>query len=176
MKKFRDTKEFEEHRYRICDIKNFVDDGFEKVCDVVRGWQYQNIREDLMFSDHRSWVYFIVLNNLIVKVGETGLTLGIMAWRGDQVTTLTGSKSRLGRLLNGDGTDSYIRSSLYEDIKAGHQGSIWAKKCPVHASTITVAGKNVKVIHTIHKDVEQALLSYFLQEINQLPILNKAKK
>jgi hypothetical protein len=178
MKKFLNAAEFEEHRYRICDIKNFINDGFKKVCDVesVPGqWRYRNIQEDLMFDNHRSWVYLIVLDNLVVKVGETGLTLGIKAWYGNQVTTLTGSKSRLGRLMNGDNTDSYIRSRLREDIKTGHQVSIWAKRCPVQTSTITVAGKEVSVSHTIHKSVEQAILGYFLAEINQLPILNKAK-
>ena len=47
------------------DIRNYVADGFVKVCDVVldyRGnWLYKNINEDYMFDKHKSWGYFIVV-------------------------------------------------------------------------------------------------------------------
>ena len=177
MKMFSNYDEFHTYRLEISHIKNFIKDGFIKVCDVDVGWKYKNIYEETMFDDHRSWVYLIALNDIVVKVGETGLPLGLKAydWNG-KVTTLKGSKSRLGRLLNGDGTDNYIRQQLHEHLRNGYQVSIWAKRCPINKSKITVAGNTVAVSHTIHKDVEQAILGYFLQTINQLPMLNKAKK
>ena len=167
------------HRRQITNINNFVQDGFEKVCDV-RGstvlWHYKNIREDLLFSNHDSWVYMIVLNEMIVKVGETGNPLGLKAYYGNKCDTLLGTKSRLGRLRNGTGTDRYIRQRLNEDLNAGHSVSIWAKKCPIRFLDLTISGKQTKVKHTIHKNLEQAILDHFLREIGQLPILNKARK
>ena len=172
-------EEFLAFREQISHIENFVKDDFKKVCEVSRFsgyWQYRNIDESLMFSDHRSWVYLIVLNDTVVKVGETGQTLGIKAWQGNTVTTLAGSKSRLGRLTTGDGTDHYIRYMLREDMENGHRVSIWAKRCPISKTTITVAGQPTVVSHTIHKDVERAILDYFQLNIGQLPMLNKAHK
>lgn len=177
--KFTSFEAMDAHRTRVTNIDNFVQDGFEKVCDV-RGntalWHYENIREDLLFSDHDSWVYMIVLNKMIVKVGETGNPLGLKAYYGDRVDTLLGTKSRLGRLRNGTNTDRYIRQQLDEDLQSGHSVSIWAKKCPIKFLDLTIAGKQKRVKNTIHKDLEQAIFDYFLYEIGQLPVLNKAKK
>lgn len=56
-------------------------DSFVQVCKVVEdssgNWMYAEINEDVMFDTHTSWVYFIVDNGIIKKVGETGLQLGI---------------------------------------------------------------------------------------------------
>ena len=176
--KFQAYEKMIAHFEKISNIDNFIADGFEKVCDVRgRGhWHYHNINEDLLFSDHRSWVYLIVLNKMIVKIGESGNPLGIKAWAGNQVTTLKGSKSRLGRLCNGDGTDNEIRRKLNVYIEEGHSVTIWAKRCPIEFAYLTIAGKAVSVKYTIHKDLEQAILEYFKKETGQLPLLNKARK
>jgi len=161
---------------KFYNIKNFKSDGFEKVCDVKENysnWFYTNINNDLMFSNHRSWVYAITLNNVIVKLGETSNPLGIKMSDGQPKQT---SKCRLGRYRTGDGTDAYIRKSLNEYIRNGDTVSIWAKKCPIKILTENIAGSNIKVSNTIHKSLEQAYFSYFFANTWCLPLLNKSKK
>ena len=62
------------NREKIFNVKNYIDDGFEKVCDVLplknKEWVYSKINKDLMFSEHRSWVYFLVIDSSIVKCGK----------------------------------------------------------------------------------------------------------
>jgi len=59
----------------LLDIRNYPE--FERVCDVSKNssddsWFYDNVNEEIMFSQHRSWVYFIVVDNEIVKTGLHG--------------------------------------------------------------------------------------------------------
>ena len=167
--------------FNICHYKK---DGFEKVCDVYinrldGGWAYKNINHDLMYSNHRSWIYFIVADKEIVKAGETGNPLGIQeAWiYGNQESQpRTGSISRLGRYRKGDGTDSYIRESLKNDLRAGKTVSFWAKKCPVKTIQERIGDQVIDIKHTFHKDLEQAYLQHFRDQAGRLPRLNKASK
>lgn len=66
---------------KAMNIKHYLNDGFKKVCDVnidsVGDWYYTDIDQSLMFDDYRSWVYFIVLDGIIHKIGECGTPLGI---------------------------------------------------------------------------------------------------
>ena len=61
----------------ILNIDTYIADGFVKVCDVIldpndeQFWKYINIDEDVMYSEHRSWIYFIVDGKEIAKAGET---------------------------------------------------------------------------------------------------------
>jgi hypothetical protein len=110
-------KEFDRNREKTLNINEYINDGFEKVCDVTNygvDWMYKNINKDLMYSDHNSWVYFIVENETIVKCGETGNPLGIPEQRGYlweyPIQPVGNSKSRFGRLRKGDGTDAFIRA------------------------------------------------------------------
>jgi hypothetical protein len=169
-------------REKFLNIKNFVDDGFSKVCDVVishDGWRYKNIDQNLMFSDHRSWVYFIVKGSTIVKVGETGNPLGIEEyWLYDdyELQPVASSKCRFGRLRKGDSTDSYIRASLRDFIKGGGNVSLWAKKCKTVVVNESIGGKSKTVFTSKHKSLEQEYLKYFETYLGTLPDLNKIKK
>lgn len=90
------------------DISSYLCDGFKKVCDVRINnniWYYENIDTELMFSDHCSWIYAIVDQNTIIKIGETSRPLGILPKSKKtsiDIQPLTGSKSRLGRYRSGD--------------------------------------------------------------------------
>ena len=168
----------------VFHISHYVNDGFQKVCDVTincldGGWAYTNINHDYMYNDHRSWVYFIVLDGIIQKAGETGNPLGIAeSWiyGNQEVQPISGTKSRLGRYRKGDGTDSYIREALRKDIVAGRKVTVWAKLCPIERIKATVGKETVIINHTYHKDLEQAYFQHFLDNSNRLPRLNKAKK
>jgi hypothetical protein len=164
---------------KVFNINTYVNEGFQKVCEVVPQyylqWRYKNINRELLYSDHRSWVYFIVENETIVKCGETGNPLGICsAYEGEQPAKNT--KSRFGRLRSGDNTDFYIRESLKESIDAGNIVSLWAKKCPIYTVKETVGGVETNIPVTSHKNLEMAYLDLFKQQGKKLPILNKATK
>lgn len=159
-------------------IDHYIQDGFVKVCDVdpnlVYEWRYKNINEEIMFGRHNSWIYFIVVNGRIVKIGESGNQLGIRMAYDNQ--PITGSKSRLGRYRNGDGTDASIRNELREDLRNGQVVSIWAKKCQIYTSQQTIAGNAIPVNTTIHKALEYHYLDYFETQVGHLPTLNKSRK
>jgi hypothetical protein len=167
---------------KIYNINLYVQDGFKKVCDVRADgstWVYKNIDRDIMFSDHTSWVYFIVHNDIIKKVGETGNPLGIKEvhqYVGYERQPISSSKCRFGRLRNGDGTDEYIRSSLNPYINAGQNVSLWAKKCNTVTVTESISGWSRAIETSSHKALELMYLNYFKDEVGYLPELNKAKK
>lgn len=165
------------------NIANFVNDGFKKVChvgvDAYDHWLYYGIDKSVMFDYHKSWVYFIVANNQIVKVGESGNPLGIEStrdWYRGEVQPITGTKSRFGRLRKGDGTDEYIRESLNSFIKKNVPVTLWAKKCPITTINESVGGRKTQVLGAHHKDLEQEYLSYFESKAGRFPDLNKARK
>jgi hypothetical protein len=166
----------------VFNIRHYKKDGFQKVCNVNQfagEWHYSDIDTELMFCNHRSWVYFIVVDDEIVKGGETGNPLGISehwVYGNKEAQPKKNSKSRLGRYRNGDGTDSYIRNNLSAAMREGSKVSIWAKKCPIKLIEDQVGGTLVKICHSFHKDLEQAYLRHFVAESNRLPRLNKAHK
>jgi len=170
------------YREKMLNINTYISDGFEKVCEVETlgyEWRYKNINKDLMFSSHKSWVYFVVINENIVKCGETGNPLGIEEqyhWGNREIQPTASSKCRFGRLRKGDGTDSYIREALYNDIEAGHKVSLWAKKCRLHVVNESLGGVVKDVDTSIHKHLEQMYLAHFKRETGSLPLLNKASK
>lgn len=176
-------KDFWKKREEVFNINNFLDDGFEKVCDVTgfhnkdKEWKYININESLMFSNHESWVYFIVVDKAIVKCGETGNPLGIKNaknyWHDKQ--PITGTKSRFGRLRKGDRTDYYLRESILPYLEKGLNVSLWAKKCPIATKDVLVSGQKISVTLTMHKDLEQIYLDHFKTNAC-LPVFNKASK
>lgn len=165
--------------FNICHYKK---DGFKKVCNVNQyagEWYYSDIDSELMFCDHRSWVYFIVLDDEIVKAGETGNPLGISeywVYGNKEAQPKKSSKSRLGRYRTGDGTDCNIRNALSTAMYEGRKVSIWAKKCPIKLIEENVGGELVKICHSFHKDLEQAYLRHFVTHSNRLPWLNKSHK
>jgi hypothetical protein len=174
----------------IMNINSYINDGFKKVCDVVcsnysNDWTYKNIDRTLMFSSHRSWVYFIVEDETIVKCGETGNPLGCMeqtySWFTEKeyatVQPKTGSKSRFGRLRTGDGTDKTIRESLNPLIRQSNKKvSLWAKKCETSEIELILGGRHVHLETTFHKELESYYLNRFKSNTGTYPRLNKSSK
>ena len=157
-------------------ITHYISDGFVKVCEVEEHfshWQYKKINQEVMYDDHRSWIYFIVSGTKIVKIGETGQPLGIKMSDGQPKK---GSECRLGRIRNGDGTDFDIRYSLREDLASGTKVSIWALKCPSYLTEHIIAGKAKQINTTIHKALELHYIDYFESQTGHKPILNKGRK
>ena len=157
-------------------INHYIQDGFIKVCEVEENygqWLYKNINTGVMYADHRSWIYFIVLNDEIVKIGETGQPLGIKMSDGQPKK---GTECRLGRIRNGQETDLFIRKSLSENIANGNTVSIWALKCPIYKSKNKVGGKEIDVDTTVHKKLEYHYLDYFENNTGHKPVLNKGRK
>ena len=175
------------------DINNFINDGFQRVADVhprstEDAWFYHNTDESLLFANHRSWVYFVVINQQIVKCGETGNPLGIRTYYGKKQfgvdQPVSGTKSRFGRLARHkeasnsgrSNTDSDIREAAKEYLDAGQIVSLWAKKCPYGISPQIINGIQIDVVTTIHKDLEVRYLNTFEELTGRLPILNRSKK
>lgn len=166
----------------MLNIKNYIKDGFVKVCEVAEDnqhqWYYKNVNKDIMFDPHRSWVYFIVVDDEIVKVGETGNPLGIKGGyinQGWESQPKKGTSSRLGRYRNGDGTDAYIRQTLYKEVQDGRV-SIWALRCEMIVANVTIAGQPHSTMTSFHKDLEIKYIKHFVQYMGQLPKLNKSHK
>jgi hypothetical protein len=181
-------------------INNFIKDGFEKVCDVIEltngKWYYENIDQNLMYSDHTSWVYFIVIDGDIVKCGETGNPLGIRkALKKDncrksdgtiirEAQPVAGTMSRFGRLANHSSstsrsfdTDVVLRESISPFYKNGKTISLWARKCEiVESAPMMILGEMSTASTTIHKALEMEYLEFFKREANTLPLFNKSTK
>ena len=174
------------------NVYNYVDDGFVKIADVgmeamaryisdptVWYWKLINQNEEFLYMDHRSWVYFIVDGQEIVKVGETGNPLGIRSSRSDQ--PLKGTKCRFGRLIShgdtygrGD-TDGRIRLELFDSAKQGNI-SLWARRCEFIETKEIIAGKERTVVHSSHKDLEVAYLDHIYHETGSYPRCNVFRK
>jgi hypothetical protein len=160
------------------DINHYINDGFVKVCKVQHqysftfNWEYCDINYDLLYSSHKSWVYAICVDNIIYKLGETGNPLGIAGY---YFQPKTGSTSRLGRYMNGDGTDAVIREKLSSEVNAG-KVTIWARKCDTILVETQVAGRKVNSLTTVHKDLEMKYLDYIKRTTGKYPELNKCRK
>lgn len=172
---------------KVLDVKTYVNDGFVKLCNVKLEypnhrdwgdeWHYTEINEELMYSDHRSWVYFIVVDGVIYKVGETGQPLGIRTKYNNQ--PVRGTKSRFGRYKSHkdnykDDTDEVIRVALKKEVADG-KVSIWVKKCEVVHTKLKLAGKSAIVRTAYHKDLEKQYLNHIILNAGKLPKLNKGK-
>ena len=170
-------------------VSNYVSAGFVKVCDVCPDnsnkyhWIYKNIDTYIMISDHRSWVYFIVEDDEIVKVGETGNPLGISKKFSEYTSIedqpLTGTTSRFGRLASftayGD-TDAWLKDVLSKSVKQ-KKVSLWAKQCDaVSIVSITVNGTPIKITSHFHKDLEAKIIEHIINETECYPKYNKSKK
>ena len=159
------------------NINTYVADGLVKVCDVTRDtenrWFYENIDEAMMFSEHRSWVYFVVVDNEIVKVGETGNPLGIRIRNSNQPKT--GTEGRFGRYRTGDATDWVIRNELRREVWEGRV-TLWARPCEMVVLTVSVAGCEDSTMTSFHKDLEMRYIDYIFVQTGNLPRLNKYRK
>lgn len=170
------------------NISHYIQDGFKKVCDVANGsilaelnerylgkFYYTNTDESLLFSKHNSWVYMIVDDTEVVKIGETGQPLGI---RGNfnNGQPVWSTACRLGRLASwDDNTDGRIRKELDESTKK-IKVSIWAKPCQKTVTGVTVGGVTKDINLCFHKDLELAYLDYFYENVGRYPKLNVGRK
>lgn len=172
--------------HNALDINTYLSDGFQKLCDVENGdnrvgtvyhgkFYYTNIDRRLMFSNHRSWVYMIVDNDEIQKVGETGNPLGIAKSNGCSQPKW-GTECRMGRLASMKcTTDGRIREELYNSCNNGTV-SIYVKKCDQANHTLNVAGQAKTMLHSYHKDLEMAILDHIKEQTGRLPRLNQCRK
>lgn len=163
---------------KALNIDSYKSDGFVKVCDVHADhqghWFYRNINQELMFSPHNSWFYFIVSGKEIVKGGNTGHPLGIRS--GDPLgQPMPSSDGRIGRYRKGDGTDRFVREGLETEIKT-RQVSFWVRKLELVKQQILIAGQSTEVICTSHADVEMRYLDYIFSQVGYYPRLNKGRK
>lgn len=168
------------------NINNYLSDGFQKLCDVENGdnrygtvyhgkFYYTNINSALMFSNHRSWVYLIVDNDKIEKVGETGNPLGIPKSNGCSQPKWS-TECRMGRLAAFKcNTDGRIRQELYDSCNNGTV-SIYVKKCDQTVHHISIAGKSTVMSSSYHKDLEMAILDHIMKQVGYLPTLNQCRK
>lgn len=163
------------------NINHYSTMNWQKVCKVNphnNHWYYSEINKDLMFSDHRSWVYAITVDQKIAKIGETGQPLGIEGARNYNSSTWeiqpkTGTQSRLGRYRKGDGTDERIRESLNEAVNTAETSvEIYVVKCPTFSYQFNLNDKTVPIKSAIHKDLEKVLLDYYVANTGKLPPLN----
>ena len=159
------------------NINTYITDGLVKVCDVAcdsdNRWYYTDINEAMMFSEHRSWVYFVVADDEIVKVGETGNPLGVRMKFSKQPKT--GTEGRFGRYRAGDATDWYIRDELRREVRQGSV-TLWARRCEMVSLTVSLAGLEDSTMTSFHKDLEMRYIDYIFSQTGNLPRLNKARK
>jgi hypothetical protein len=165
-------------KFNQLDIRHFINDGFRLICSPYISpsdktkWWYDVHDADAMFGTHDSWVYFITCEGKVVKVGETGLPLGIYAKHTGRVIAST--KCRFGRLANLGGTDEYIRTELKSEVRKGTV-SLWAKRCDKILHECTIAGKPTQAEFCSHKQLELYYLDY-LTDHAIFPALNKCRK
>tara|TARA_Y100000389_G_scaffold59920_1_gene56015 strand:- start:2244 stop:2735 length:492 start_codon:yes stop_codon:yes gene_type:complete len=161
-------------------IQNYTQDGFTKVCDVIihrdysNQWDFINVDYNFVGDEHQSWIYFIVNGDDIMKCGESGNPL-LLETKGKNPRWKKGTKSRLGRYMNGCTTDTVIRQELEQEVSAGTV-SIWAKRLPVSKVQVSIGGQQKIVERSIHKDLEMVYLDHFVEEHGALPPLNKGRK
>lgn len=186
--------------HRALLAKSYKADGFVKVCDVSHSaaqsakmfaelfdfvkdyeytsdeWRYTNINQDIMFSEHTSWVYFIVVAGVIYKIGETGNPLGIKVKTGSRIgQPKKSTECRFGRLsFMKDPTDGAIRAALFNAVKAGTV-TLWAKKCEAVKSKIIFDGEDHIIHAQVHKQLEKKYLDLIVAATYMLPDGNKGR-
>jgi hypothetical protein len=167
-------------------INHYNSMGFKRVCRVKINqwseWYYESIDREVMFSKHTSWTYFITVNGTIVKIGQTGVPLGIenehysFDKEGWESQPRKKSDCRIGRYRTGDGTDYYIRTNLRERIESGDLVEFWAYQCPESFAKLNLITQTIEFTTQYHKQLELSLLDYFHEKIGSYPELNKGRK
>jgi len=155
--------------------------GFKRVCKIVdyQGeWYYQHIDKSIMYDGHTSWVYAIVVNGIIYKIGASAVPLGIRT--NNDAQPKKGTKCRFGRYRahkgsNGnDDTDEYCRDQLRSIIKdLDNCVEFWAMKCPVIKQTIDIGYDTVELDAAFHFELEKRILNDIVRLTGSRPILNK---
>jgi hypothetical protein len=178
------AKQSEDDRKSYAYVTRYIVDGFKRICDVDNltstdlNWSYTNLVPELLFMDHRSWIYFITENLLIKKIGETEQPLGLETHRGSGVLAKT-TESRLGRYRkhdkDGEG-DHGVRMGLMEAINKESTISFWARPCTISSTEEMIDGAKILIPSTSHKYLEKFYQDLYIKKVGQLPVLNKIKK
>ena len=158
-------------------------DGFELACTVANNngqWCYPKLNPKFLGIEGQphSYVYAICVDEEIVKIGETGnpIMLAYRSYRpGGPIRIRTGSKSRLGRYMNGCSTDECIRESLREEVAQG-KVTIIVKECEIKKTTETILGKTVEIGASVHKELELYYLDTYQEHYGNYPLLNVCRK
>jgi hypothetical protein len=186
------SKEYDSQHHR----SNLKDDCFEYVTEISKdytkgkekifSWQFRDINESIMYSTHKSWVYVICIDDIIVKLGETELPLGIRSQNFyvkfcPNLKEMTHHRqpakdgNRLGRLATyaskarDNDTDITIRRAIDKFLQE-HRIQIFARKCPIIDTKIEIIESIRTIPAKIHKILEMEYLKMFD------PILNKIRK
>lgn len=165
------------------DINFWKPTGFVRVCNIKSTadgyWYYSDIETQVMYSSHCSWVYFIVVNGKIWKIGETGNPLGIKGTTAPMCVEgewqpVCNTTSRTGRYRqHPEGTDARCREVLLPyttDPKATVE--FWAWQCPESELSIPVGNQMVDVRTHPHKDAEKVFLDIYYKHFKRYPELN----
>lgn len=159
-------------------------EDFTRVCRVNRDpltahWYYSEINSAVLYSTHRSWVYFLTVDGVIYKIGESGNPLGIETRVREyaEAQPLKATTNRLGRYRAGDQSDARVRSELEPLFRSNPERRVefWARACPVDTREFTVGTEQVTVENQHHKQLEKALLDYYLAQVGRYPRCNTGR-
>lgn len=127
----------------LIPVNQFLSDGFKHVCNIHhtyrnklnKTWFAGTSYHKYLFDDHSSWIYLIVVNGYVFKIGETAKRLATpssprILLEDKTIASeqpLGGSQNgRFGRLFynpqtpgNAIDTDAYIREELHQNTVAG---------------------------------------------------------
>ena len=177
---------------RTMHIQSMLKDGFHRVCDIsklstVKRWILVNSNEEILFSNHNSWIYFIAFHDHVYKLGQTGVPLGIRQYYYGGITIegmfhpqpVADSTNRFGRLSYGDGTDLRIRAILTPLIQEENNDNVvqlWARKCDVLKTDTQVLGNNCTLTFSSQIHLEGFYLNGIKEITGYLPPGNPIKK
>lgn len=174
-------------RFDVSFVQHHLKLDINHICDIhplstTDRWYYYNINHQLMFSDHRSWIYFITVDSEIVKIGETEQPLGILPKaRGclgpdNSMQPISGSTNRLGRYATMKtasnspriDTDEFVREELDNDVKS-NKVAFWAFQ-----SQILIRQAGIFLVESAaHKRLEKLLITKFIEVTGTIPRCNK---
>lgn len=157
-------------------IDQFPINDIVHVADVLLSvdgqWGFSNTNTVLehKFKTHTAWVYFMVLDTYIVRIGET------QAFLFDRNATST-SKVRINKYaLYNDGSEQYARDCLYKSLLAGRTVSFHAAELPVTEHNIQIGNFKTQDAKST-KEAEQQCFDVFTELTgNKLPIINRNQK
>jgi hypothetical protein len=158
-------------------LKHFSELDWRRVCRVKskeHEWYYEDINNEVMFSEHRSWVYIITVNGKIFKIGETGNPLGIRGnYSNDsfkECQPKLGTKCRLGRYRRSGDSDENIRQQLKNETRDPDTlVEFWAHKCKEESHKMVIAGMPLTIKYQIHKSLEKELINTYINLNDDYP-------
>ena len=146
------------------------------VADVILGvdgqWGFNNINTALeqKFKNHQAWVYFMVLDTYIVRIGETQTFL----FDRNAISTSTVRINKYA--LYNDGSEQYARNCLHKSLLADRKVSFHAVELPVTEHNIQIGNFKTQDAKST-KAAEQQCFEVFTELTgNKLPPINRNQK